>query len=97
MPEPVFEMVVLGSGGGPLETDCSGYLVKPYHAFWEDGFVALEGGKLGDDPADVGSGLGALVNLLAYKDTSDLFPTLDFPDGWNTAVLKASYVFSHLT
>lgn len=22
--EPVFEMVVLGSGGGPLETDCSG-------------------------------------------------------------------------
>lgn len=23
-PEPAFEMVVLGSGGGPLETDCSG-------------------------------------------------------------------------
>lgn len=22
---PVFEMIVLGSGGGPLETDCSGY------------------------------------------------------------------------
>lgn len=22
--KPVFEMVVLGSGGGPLETDCSG-------------------------------------------------------------------------
>lgn len=22
--EPVFEMVVLGCGGGPLETDCSG-------------------------------------------------------------------------
>lgn len=22
--QPVFEMVVLGSGGGPLETDCSG-------------------------------------------------------------------------
>ena len=22
---PVFEMVVLGAGGGPLETDCSGY------------------------------------------------------------------------
>lgn len=21
---PVFEMIVLGSGGGPLETDCSG-------------------------------------------------------------------------
>jgi len=24
MGTPVFEMVVLGSGGGPLETDCSG-------------------------------------------------------------------------
>lgn len=25
--EPVFEMVVLGSGGGPLETDCSGWVL----------------------------------------------------------------------
>lgn len=24
VPPPSFEMVVLGSGGGPLETDCSG-------------------------------------------------------------------------
>lgn len=24
VPQPAFEMVVLGSGGGPLETDCSG-------------------------------------------------------------------------
>lgn len=55
---PAFEMVVLGSGGGPLETDSSGwvsrarchdvvdrrYLVKPYHSRWEDGILALEGG-----------------------------------------------------
>ncbi|KAI9639197.1 uncharacterized protein MKK02DRAFT_39488 [Dioszegia hungarica] len=85
--EPAFEMVVLGSGGGPLETDCSGYLLKPYRATWEDGFVALEGG----------SGIGALVNLLAYKDSSDLFPTLRFPDTHNTPILKAAYVFSHLS
>ena len=25
--DPVFEMIVLGSGGGPLETDCSGYII----------------------------------------------------------------------
>jgi hypothetical protein len=24
---PVFEMVVLGAGGGPLETDCSGQVL----------------------------------------------------------------------
>jgi len=56
---PVFEMVVLGAGGGPLETDCSGqvisprasklltdrYLVKPYDSGWEEGMVSLEGGK----------------------------------------------------
>jgi hypothetical protein len=27
--EPVFEMVVLGAGGGPLETDCSGQVLCP--------------------------------------------------------------------
>ena len=27
---PVFEMVVLGAGGGPLETDCSGHVICPY-------------------------------------------------------------------
>jgi len=30
--EPAFEMVVLGCGGGPLETDCSGY--ASYCAAW---------------------------------------------------------------
>lgn len=42
--KPAFEIVVLGSGGGPLETDCSGYLLKPIHAKWEDGAIGLEGG-----------------------------------------------------
>ena len=56
-----FEMIVLGSGGGPLETDCSGYedslwapalpnqrvryLLKPILDRWEDGIMALEGGE----------------------------------------------------
>ncbi len=40
-----FEVIVLGSGGGPLETDCSGYLVKPLGRRWEDGLVGLEGGE----------------------------------------------------
>ncbi|RXK39903.1 hypothetical protein M231_02837 [Tremella mesenterica] len=81
-----FELIVLGSGGGPLETDCSGYLLKPIKRRWEDGFLALEGG----------SGLGALVSLFREKDPSDMFPDLVFPSTHNTPVLKAAYVFSFL-
>ncbi|EIW65931.1 hypothetical protein TREMEDRAFT_35751 [Tremella mesenterica DSM 1558] len=81
-----FELIVLGSGGGPLETDCSGYLLKPINRRWEDGFLALEGG----------SGLGALVSLFREKDSSDMFPDLVFPSTHNTPVLKAAYVFSFL-
>lgn len=39
-----FEMVVVGSGGGPDETNLSGYLLKPRNASWRDGIIALEGG-----------------------------------------------------
>ncbi|ORY26323.1 low-affinity phosphodiesterase [Naematelia encephala] len=85
--KPVFELVVLGSGGGPLETDCSGYLVKPYLSAWEDGILALEG---------VGSGLGALAMLLESKGEKSLFPTLKFPKTHDTPLLKAAYVFSYL-
>lgn len=45
----------------------------------------------------VGSGLGALVNLLEHRDASSLFPDLEFPATHNTAVLRAAYVFSYLT
>ncbi|KAK8864671.1 hypothetical protein IAR55_001922 [Kwoniella newhampshirensis] len=85
--EPTFEIVVLGSGGGPLETDCSGYLVKPAQKSWEDGLLALEGG----------SGLGALVSLLSTIPPSTLFPKISFPPEYNSPLLQAAYIFSFLT
>ncbi|TYJ54479.1 hypothetical protein B9479_004899 [Cryptococcus floricola] len=85
--QPAFEIVVLGSGGGPLETDCAGYLVKPYGSKWEDGVLGVEGG----------SGLGALATLLSTRKAKDLFPGVVFPRGINTPLLKASYIFSFLS
>ncbi|KAK6909748.1 hypothetical protein I203_103770 [Kwoniella mangroviensis CBS 8507] len=86
--EPTFEIIVLGSGGGPLETDCSGYLVKASKSSWEDGVLALEGG----------SGLGALASILSNPttSTSNLFPDLKFPRNYNTPLLQAAHVFSFL-
>ncbi|WVF71166.1 hypothetical protein IAT40_005964 [Kwoniella sp. CBS 6097] len=83
---PTFEIIVLGSGGGPLETDCSGYLVKATKSKWEDGILALEGG----------SGLGALASILERKSPSALFPKLDFPKTHDTPLLMAAHVFSLL-
>ncbi|KAK0448370.1 cAMP phosphodiesterases class-II-domain-containing protein [Desarmillaria tabescens] len=54
-------MVVVGCGGGPDETNLSGYLLKPYDSRWEDGIIALE----------AGSGQGALSHILA--ETPSLF------------------------
>ncbi|KAK7043747.1 3',5'-cyclic-nucleotide phosphodiesterase pde1 [Paramarasmius palmivorus] len=49
-----FDMVVIGSGGGPDEQFLSSYLLKPARKSWEDGIIALE----------AGSGPGALKRLL---------------------------------
>ncbi|KAF9475669.1 cyclic-AMP phosphodiesterase [Pholiota conissans] len=51
---PVFDFFVVGSGGGPDETNLSAYLLKLHGAQWEDGIVALE----------AGSGQGTLARLL---------------------------------
>ncbi|KZS98937.1 cyclic-AMP phosphodiesterase [Sistotremastrum niveocremeum HHB9708] len=59
-----FELVVVGSGGGPLETNLSCYLFKEYDSDWDKGIIALE----------AGSGLGALSVLL--KDNPDLLGDL---------------------
>ncbi|KAF7295251.1 hypothetical protein MIND_01064000 [Mycena indigotica] len=50
----MFDLVVVGEGGGPDETNLSGYLLKPSDKDWKDGIIALE----------AGSGLGALQKLI---------------------------------
>ncbi|KAJ7632251.1 cAMP phosphodiesterases class-II-domain-containing protein [Roridomyces roridus] len=51
-----FDLVCVGDGGGPDETNLSAYLLKPSAAAWEDGVIALE----------AGSGQGALQKLLRH-------------------------------
>ncbi|OXC68333.1 hypothetical protein AYX13_03034 [Cryptococcus neoformans] len=85
--EPAFEIVVLGSGGGPLETDCAGYLVKAIDQRWEDGILGLEGG----------SGLGALSALFSSQSPDTMFPGITFPTDYSTPLLQASYVFSFVS
>ncbi|KAJ3806602.1 cyclic-AMP phosphodiesterase [Lentinula aff. lateritia] len=60
---PAFALVCVGSGGGPLESDLSGYLLKPYKEEWDSGIIALE----------AGSGQGTLHRLLQQEP--DLFKT----------------------
>ena len=55
---PSFTFVCLGVGGGPLESDCSCYLLKPGDARWEDGCILVEGGSF----------LGALAKVCAQPD-----------------------------
>jgi hypothetical protein len=43
--KPAFDLLVLGSSGGPLETDVPAYALKPADTAWEDGWVGLEGGQ----------------------------------------------------
>lgn len=45
---------------------------------------------------ELGSGLGALAALLETRQ-DEMFPNITFPDDYNTAVLKAAYIFSYLT
>ncbi|CAO1633039.1 unnamed protein product [Parajaminaea phylloscopi] len=42
---PSFTFVCLGVGGGPLENDCSCYVVKPANRSWRQGMYVLEGGS----------------------------------------------------
>jgi len=77
---PAFDLVVVGSGGGPSETNISGYLLKTRESSWQDGIIALE----------AGSGLGALQRILQSKP--DLFqPTGEIGD---TSMRSAAKVYS---
>ncbi|TFY56352.1 hypothetical protein EVG20_g8954, partial [Dentipellis fragilis] len=62
---PTFDLVVVGAGGGPSETNLSAYLLKPHTAPWRDGIVALE----------AGSGIGKLTDIM--KDKPTLFHSCD--------------------
>ncbi|GAA5849257.1 hypothetical protein JCM9279_006428 [Rhodotorula babjevae] len=42
---PAFELLVLGCGGGPIETNLSSFLVKPYASKWTEGCTGIEGGS----------------------------------------------------
>ncbi|KAH8921661.1 hypothetical protein BT69DRAFT_1282989 [Atractiella rhizophila] len=59
---PAFSLVVVGSGGGPLENNLSSYFVKPYNISWNK-----EGAILG---LDAGSSTGALTSILSRSLTS---------------------------
>ncbi|KZP29888.1 hypothetical protein FIBSPDRAFT_908193 [Athelia psychrophila] len=80
---PSFSMVVVGSGGGPDETNLSAYLIKPHNADWEDGITAL----------DAGSGKGALKRII--KETPSTFARRnDESDSKATSPLSANKIYS---
>ncbi|EGN96145.1 hypothetical protein SERLA73DRAFT_185733, partial [Serpula lacrymans var. lacrymans S7.3] len=78
---PTFDLVVVGSGGGPDETNLSAYLLKPSQNAWEDGIVALE----------AGSGQGALSHIL--KRNPELFGGREDSDG-HEKILSAPMIYS---
>ncbi|TFK25063.1 class II cAMP phosphodiesterase [Coprinopsis marcescibilis] len=66
-PMTAFDIVVVGAGGGPDESNLSAYLLKSHTAHWKDGVLALE----------AGSGQGTLRRLLKqnprlFQQDSDL-------------------------
>jgi len=77
----MFDLVVVGEGGGPDETNLSAYLFKPSAAAWEDGIVALE----------AGSGQGTVQKLL--QRDPHLFNTPDQPSA-RTKPYSAAEIYS---
>ncbi|EJD53341.1 cyclic-AMP phosphodiesterase [Auricularia subglabra TFB-10046 SS5] len=71
-----FEMVVVGCGGGPDETNLSSYLLKTYDASWADGILT----------SSAGSGAGALNYLL--KNDPHLFDLDEKPDAAEPVVQR---------
>ncbi|SPO30052.1 uncharacterized protein UTRI_05891 [Ustilago trichophora] len=79
-----FSFVCLGTGGGPLEGDCSCYLLKPADADWQDGSIVVEGG----------SWLGALTDVLEQHGPDSAFHDFDFPSTTPSAYLRAGLMAS---
>lgn len=83
--EASFTFVCLGVGGGPLENDCSCYLLKPAHRQWTDGSVVIEGG----------SWLGALTRVLENVGPNSAFHDTEFPS--EIPAIRAGFIgsFAH--
>lgn len=77
-----FEVICLGTGGGPLENDVSGYMVKRAKRAGRDQAVAAEATSAAQAPEDDdaawtdgwvsiegGAGMGCLAQLLAEEET----------------------------
>ncbi|GAA6063270.1 hypothetical protein JCM10212_004285 [Sporobolomyces blumeae] len=64
--EPAFDLLVIGCGGGPIESNLSCYLVKPKNKKWNDGCTALEGKSTTEFSAFVKRRLGLLTKLLVH-------------------------------
>ena len=79
-----FSFVCLGTGGGPLEGDCSCYLLKPADQHWQDGSIVVEGG----------SWLGALTDVLEQQGPDSAFYDFDFPSTTPSAYLRAGLMAS---
>jgi len=79
---PSFELVVVGSGGGPLETNLSAYLLRDYRSEWSQGIIGLE----------AGSGIGALTAVLASNP--QLFG--DFGRGFAKPSLAAAHIMKRV-
>ncbi|KZV94048.1 cyclic-AMP phosphodiesterase [Exidia glandulosa HHB12029] len=80
-----FEIVVVGCGGGPDETNLSSYLLKAADAFWQDGIVSLE----------AGSGVGTLQRLLSSNPR--LFQGEDTEDAAQGPAITAAQVYSYIS
>jgi len=83
--EASFTFVCLGVGGGPLENDCSCYLLKPAHRQWTDGSIVIEGG----------SWLGALTRVLENVGPNSAFHDTQFPS--EVPAIRAGFIgsFAH--
>lgn len=80
---PVFDLVVVGCGGGPNESNLSSYLLKAHNALWSDGALALE----------AGSGYGAISRILA--DSPTLFAPCDPRSPAEVLSWVRSFVITH--
>ncbi|KAI9795290.1 MAG: 3',5'-cyclic-nucleotide phosphodiesterase pde1 [Piccolia ochrophora] len=58
---PAFQVIVLGSGGGPLEDNCTGFLVRSTATDWAKGSILA---------VDAGTGLAAISRILQESASS---------------------------